>query len=338
MIEREKILKLTYYINVMLLFFVVAMTFVYGHYGVTYMVYHSIPTAALYVVYYFIIRKGLLDLYTLLVYITITIYMIATTICLGYNAGFHLYCMSLIPLTFYMGYLGRKLKTHCMNPMRMSLFLIAAYLIGTVYVILRGPVYEVNSIFLSFCTVLNALCVFAFLIVFSSLSHKMILDSEDKLSAMANLDQLTGLYNRRYIISHLDELEKDSDPRRWIALVDIDDFKHINDRYGHNCGDYVLVEVSRIMREVCRDCVIARWGGEEFLIVTQDKVQEDSVLDEFRQTVERSQFSFQGTDIAVTVTIGASHHQSEFSLDSWIQDADAKMYEGKNSGKNRVIR
>ena len=338
MLEAKKIVKLSYFINVMLLTFVVAMIFVFAHYGVTYMVYHSIPTAILYVVYFLILRKGLLDLYTMVVYITITIYMVATTICLGYSAGFHLYCMSLIPLTFYMEYLGRKLNTRCMNPMRMSFVLIAAYLIGTVFVIIRGPVYETNSFFLSFCMVLNALAVFCFLIVFSKLSHKTILESENKLSDMAHMDQLTGLYNRRYVIEHLDQLEHDGDARRWIALVDIDDFKHINDRYGHNCGDYVLVEVARIMREICRDCVISRWGGEEFLIVTQGTAMDDSILDELRRTVDHKPLSFQGTELAVTITVGVSHFQAERSLDSWIQDADAKMYVGKNSGKNQVVR
>ena len=338
MVERDNIMKLTYFINAMLLVFVIGMGFVFARTGVTYMVYHSIPTAILYVIYFFIVRKGLLDIYTLVVYITITIYMIATTICIGYNAGFHLYCMSLIPLTFYMKYLGHKLNTRCMNPMYMSFTLIAAYLIGAVFVIIRGPIYEVNSAFLSFFMIFNALAVFYFLITFSRLSHKMILDSESKLSDMAHMDQLTGLYNRRYIISHLDELEQYSDPRRWIALVDIDDFKHINDRYGHNCGDYVLVEVSRIMKEVCRECVIARWGGEEFLIATRENFPADSLLEELRAAVERAPLSFQGTELTVTITVGVSHHQANQTLDGWIQDADAKMYEGKNSGKNRVIR
>ena len=337
MIEYGQIKKLSYFIDFALMVFVIAMAFVFAHYGVTYMVYHSIPTAALYLVYLYILHKDMLDLNTMLVYITITVYMVASTICLGYSAGFHLYCMSLIPLTFYMEYLGRKLNTRCMNPMRMSVVLIAAYLIGTVFVILRGPIYEVNSLFISFCMVLNALAVFCFLITFSKLSHKMILDSENKLSDMAHMDQLTGLYNRRYIIEHLDARKQSIDSHQWVALVDIDDFKHINDRYGHNCGDYVLVEVARIMREVCVDCVISRWGGEEFLIASQDKAHRDSILDELRQAVESAPLSFQGSDIAVTITVGVSHYQSDQSLDNWIQDADKKMYTGKNSGKNQVI-
>ena len=211
--DTKAIQKLSYIINAALMLFVITLALAFAHYGVTYMVYHSIPTLALYVVYFFVLRKERLDLYTLLVYITITVYMVATTICLGYSAGFHLYCMSLIPLTFYMEYLGRKLNTRCMNPMRMSLVLIAAYLIGAVYVIIRGPVYEANSFFLSFCMIFNALAVFCFLIGFSKLSHKMIVASEDKLSDMAHMDQLTGLYNRRYIIEHLDQLEHDGDSR-----------------------------------------------------------------------------------------------------------------------------
>ena len=338
MIEMKQMQRLTYYVNAVLMGFVIAMTGVFAYFGVTYMVYHSIPTIALYVVYFFILRREKLDLYALLVYITITIYMMAATICLGYNSGFHLYCTSLIPLTFYMEYMGRKLKTKCMNPIKMSLVLVAAYLACTMFVVVRGPRYETDLRFTCICLMMNAISVFCFLIGYANLMQKLVRDSEDKLIGLAHMDQLTGLHNRHYMLAHLNELNQFSESQRWLAMVDIDNFKYINDHYGHNGGDYVLVEVSRIIRDVCGECDIARWGGEEFLIATREEIQDDSILEKLRQSVESAQLSFQGADIAVTITIGVSHYQQGRLIDGWIQDADNKMYIGKTSGKNQVVR
>ena len=120
-------------------------------------------------------------------------------------------------------------------------------------------------------------------------------------------------------------------------MVDIDDFKNFNDNYGHACGDYVLMELSRIMKEVCSQCVISRWGGEEFLITTNGATQDPAILEHLRQRVADTSFHFQEKTFTVTVTIGMSYFPEEQSLDSWIQSADRKLYEGKNKGKNRVV-
>ena len=338
MIEMKQMQKLTCFVNAVLMVWVIAMTGVFAYFGVTYMVYHSIPTIALYVIYFYILRREKLSLYALLVYITITIYMMAATICLGYNSGFHLYCTSLIPLTFYMEYMGRKLNTKCINPIRMSLALVAAYLACTVFVVIHGARYETDSRFTCICLVVNAISVFCFLIGYANLMQKLVYASENKLTDIAHMDQLTGLHNRHYMLSHLNDLHQLDDSQRWIAMVDIDDFKHINDHYGHNGGDYVLVEVSRIIRDVCKGCDIARWGGEEFLIATCEEVRDDSILEDLRRAVEVAHLTYQGAPIAVTITVGVSHHQENRPLDGWIQDADNKMYAGKSGGKNQVVR
>ena len=337
MIQMESMQKLTTFVNALLMTFVVLMVGFFAHFGVTYMVYHSIPTLAMYVVFFVLIHKKHLNAYVLLVYTVITIYMIAATVCLGYSYGFHLYCMSLIPLTFYTEYLGYRLGVGRPFAKPMCLALVSVYLGCSVYVVLRGPVYVISDQVACLCLIINALCVFFFLVGYSSLLHKMVLDSEKKLSDMAHTDQLTGLFNRHYMTAHLDTLWPEVTPRHWIAMTDIDNFKHINDHYGHNCGDYVLIRLSEILREVCKDCVVCRWGGEEFLITASAETVDAGILQALKEAVERTPFTYQGQEIPVTITVGASFHQAGQSLDGWIQSADAKLYQGKNSGKNRVV-
>ena len=91
MLQMEYIQKMAGLVNAVLMGFVILMTGFYAHYGVTYMVYHSIPTIAIYLLFFILIRKRMVDIYVWLVYTVIIIYMLAATVCLGYNSGFHLH-------------------------------------------------------------------------------------------------------------------------------------------------------------------------------------------------------------------------------------------------------
>ena len=337
MVQMKDMQRLTRVVNSLILGFVVLMAGFFAHYHVTYMVYHSIPTIAMYLWFYYLIHKERMDLYVLMVYIEITIYMIAATICLGYNYGFHLYCMSLVSLSFYMNYLGQKLHTRRANPMIMSGLVICAYLFSTGYSVLNGPVYTINEKIAFVFMNANAISVFMCLLGYGYLIHQMVFATEDQLSHMALTDRLTGLFNRHYMITHLEELRQNITPDQWIAIADIDNFKNINDTYGHNCGDYVLVKLCEILREVCGECAVARWGGEEFLISSNGHSIDASILEKLRESVERTEFVYQGQEIAVTVTVGTSRYQEDQTLDAWIQSADDKLYKGKTGGKNLIV-
>ena len=337
MAEMKTIQKLTMYVNASLMGFVIFALAFFRRYGITYMVYHSIPTLACYVVFFILIRKGMLYQYAKAVYIVLALYMAAGNICLGYNAGFHLYCISLIPLSFYMLYMAQKLNIRRINPLFLSFALICVYLCSTIYVVLKGPVYEVDTAVACSCLVVNSIAVFCFLIGYAGFMLKLVTDSEHKLTDMANTDRLTGLFNRNYMMTHLNDLNGEGLPGRWLAIADIDDFKKINDTYGHSCGDYVLIEIAKAMRKVCQGCTVCRWGGEEFLIISDTSAVEPALLERLRQEVQNMPFSYQNQDFAVTVTIGVSSYQPERPLDGWVRDADDKLYQGKAGNKNCVI-
>ena len=164
---------------------------------------------------------------------------------------------------------------------------------------------------------------------------KEIIVSEEKLEQIAHVDRLTGLYNRHYMIQ---ELERISQPLKFcVAMVDIDDFKSINDKYGHNAGDYVLKSISEIMKKNCEKAIISRWGGEEFLILYSKEDDETAFFEKLRKSVERYEFEYENQKIKVSVTIGVADNENNQSIDKWIQNADQKLYKGKKSGKNKVV-
>lgn len=337
MASMDRMKKLTIWVNTGLLAFVAFMIWAFAYYGVTYMVYHSIPTVAAYLALYWFIRRDKLDVYVWAVYVLITAYMVAATICMGVSAGYLLYCMSLIPLSFYMEYLADQFHTRKMSALATSGVLVALFLGLSWYDFVKGPAYEVEPAFAFRCMVGNAIGVFCFLVGYTHLVNGMVRDSEGRLSELAHKDQLTGLYNRHYMMTYMDELHRDMPAGQWAAMADIDGFKDVNDTYGHHGGDYVLTELARLMREHCGGCAIARWGGEEFLFVTDGQLRDKAMLESLRRAIEETAFEFEGHRIPVSVTIGVADYEAGQSIDRWIQRADRKLYEGKSSGKNRVI-
>ena len=337
MIDMKGMQKNSMVANIALMGFVILAMVFFKLCGITYMVYHSIPTLAMYVLFFYLIHKQMLYQYVKLLYIVITIYMGAANICVGYSAGFHLYCTSLIPLTLFTVYVGNKLNTQKINPLVNSIALVCVYLGTSVYVVLKGPVYELDASVTCVWLVVNAVSVFCFLFVYASLMLKFVTDSEQKLTDMANTDRLTGLPNRHYMLTRLNDPHREILLGHWLAMADIDDFKKINDTYGHSCGDYVLIEIAKAMQTVCQECTICRWGGEEFLIISDSEAVKPSLLEQLRQKVQNTPFSYQGHNFTVTVTIGVSSYQAGQPLDGWIRSADDKLYEGKATNKNRVI-
>ena len=126
---------------------------------------------------------------------------------------------------------------------------------------------------------------------------------------------------------------------RWIAMADIDNFKHINDTYGHNFGDYVLQTLSELMQKEIEDSDICRWGGEEFLIIGHGKDIDKAykVLEQFRSYVEAYNFSNKGSETNLTITIGLAKYEAGLNMTDWVSIADKKLYAGKYSGKNKIV-
>ena len=158
----------------------------------------------------------------------------------------------------------------------------------------------------------------------------------------ALLDSLTGLPNRRQcesaLATELSQAQRFGTPLAFV-LADIDDFKIVNDHYGHPAGDRVLREFSDILRELVREAdLAARWGGDEFaLILPSTDIEGASVLVErIRSTLEHRTISLDGHTFRITASIGVATFPDEASTATLIAAADTALYSAKRAGKNRV--
>ena len=336
--DLKRIRRFTYIINTIIFALVIGLAGFFFLCKATILLWFSIPTALVYVVGYFLIKKDRLDIYVRLVYFWITIYMCLCTVCLGYKIGFHLYCFSMIPIIFYTEYMADKLNRPKVNAFVVSGIVAICYLLSTGYTALNGPLYATDNSIAGAFWATNSVIVIAFLVFYSRLMLSLIGDYENKLQDAALKDQLTGLYNRRYM---QDELERVSTEGKeyFLAMVDIDDFKQINDQHGHNAGDYILSNVARIMTDTCTKSRISRWGGEEFLILTSGPISGTGLelIETLRKNIESEDFVFEDTHISVTITSGLAEFTADRSVDKWVDEADDKLYLGKGSGKNKVV-
>ncbi len=159
------------------------------------------------------------------------------------------------------------------------------------------------------------------------------------LNRVAYRDELTGLYNRRFVVEKLAQDLMEPNRQDALVMIDVDDFKHVNDCYGHDAGDMVLVCISNIMESVCRRHKVIRWGGEEFLIILMAVTKQEcyEVCEEIRKEIQAFPFLQCNTTFYCTVTLGISLYDKEQSFKMNMTHADMALYRGKKTGKNRTV-
>lgn len=161
-----------------------------------------------------------------------------------------------------------------------------------------------------------------------------------ELKEMATTDYLTKLYNRRYFTEQLLDYVANNNNPISLIIFDIDNFKKVNDTYGHNAGDMVLLTVSQIFKLILREeDVISRWGGEEFMIYMPDTTAEKAldIANKLRNEVSKYTYHCDNVSFHCTVTGGVIQYDREISPEKNITNVDQALYYGKSSGKNRCI-
>ncbi|MFA6796914.1 MAG: GGDEF domain-containing protein [Bacilli bacterium] len=180
---------------------------------------------------------------------------------------------------------------------------------------------------------------------FTNINKKIIKLSEigDKYQEQSRLDNLTGIYNRYYFDAMIDKHMSDSETKSvGLFILDIDNFKNINDTYGHLFGDEVLKKLAKIIREICGDnTVLCRWGGEEFCVLEFNQTQQNIINlgETLRIMVMNTNFGKESNDVFLTVSIGVCWEENTPWLQklSLFRNADEALYYVKNSGKNKVM-
>lgn len=175
--------------------------------------------------------------------------------------------------------------------------------------------------------------------------NRLLEELTKKLELMAITDHLTGIYNRRHF-EKIIETEFAKFLRYNLSLsclmVDIDHFKRINDRYGHDAGDSVIKKVSEIISSTLREVdVLARWGGEEFIILLPNTTKDDAkrVAERILKGISKHNFNKVSDNETITVSIGVTSVPDDEGIDNWeklIKVADDALYRAKTKGRNRV--
>lgn len=272
-----------------------------------------------------------------LAWIELVSHNVAAIVLLGWESGFQFYLILL--MSFIMINSARSYA----NRVSVSLLLCLTYL-GLDFTMHHfAPIKSVDPIILYGLRCMNMVIFLTSYIWIAYLYSRTIDRANDSLIAMATTDPLTGLSNRRHLLYQANsEAHRSRRTGRRFAIIigDIDDFKSINDRYGHELGDRVLVRIADQLRSSLRSQdVAARWGGEEFLALLPD-----TDLEGARALAERIRSSISSTslrldeknDIRLSMTLGVSSYRADENIHTCISRADQAMYQGKKAGKNRV--
>jgi diguanylate cyclase (GGDEF)-like protein len=170
-----------------------------------------------------------------------------------------------------------------------------------------------------------------------------LLETQAALAHQAAHDALTGIFNRRAI---MDQLAKElaralrQGGRLSVGMCDIDHFKEVNDRLGHQAGDEVLVAFSRILQASLREYdYVGRYGGEEFLVIASNPSAQgaDVLYERLRRQVAETVIQTRAGDVSLTVSIGTATATGPATVDQLIAAADAALYRAKEAGRDRVV-
>lgn len=238
---------------------------------------------------------------------------------------------------FYLGYylvLGYVLFVRSRYLMlKLSIFIVVCYSLFAFLV--RDDTFSYGRLIIRLCMLIGT----------SLLLQKyaqLLSDTEslrEKATQMAMFDRLTGVYNRR-ILDHIESIYSDEAAGLFAVMLDLDNFKFINDAYGHPRGDEILVTVAEeIEKAIENESMCIRYGGEEFLILLRTELDEDvvSCLRSVQKALKHKDFTWMNSSDTVTFTAGAAKREPHESISQTIERADNALYKGKFSGKNCIV-
>lgn len=164
-----------------------------------------------------------------------------------------------------------------------------------------------------------------------------------ELTVVASTDELTGLASRRFLLSnaaHWRQSVEQQNAACALLMIDVDHFKAINDRFGHETGDEVLRHIARTLNANLRsDAILSRYGGEEFcaLVPIARPAEAEAAAQRLRTAIESQPYRSGLTQINITISIGVAMHENRQSLQEVLRVADARVYKAKDMGRNRVV-
>lgn len=291
----------------------------------------------------------------LLSYVEIITSSVLASLLAGWNWGFMAYVLALAPVAFYLSYSLPEFKKSLQLPFLLAYVAACIYIVTIFLCDAFEPIYTERKYDadLTVANAFNSFVAFTMLILFSIFfvieirRNEVHLESQNTtLQAVSSKDPLTGLLNRRSMDIHLStamDIAKTKGHRFSLILGDIDNFKRVNDTYGHNVGDEILINVSNaITSNIPEGAQVCRWGGEEILILIYGTDTEAvPIAEKMRYAIENSvtytEIDKQDIPIRVTMTFGVVEYVPGYSISKLVSMADDNLYKGKANGKNQVV-
>lgn len=305
--------------------------------GVTTLAWVNVGSVLCYAVVFEMARRGLVGKAWALTIAEVLGHAILAVAVLGWDAGFHYYILLVIPVAVISSIRPVALKAATV------LGVMLTYLGLDIAFRHQGPAEELGPLVVDGLHYFNVVGVMVILIFLAGYYYYLINKAATALREMASTDPLTRLRNRRSMMELIRREEsrvRRGQPFLSFILCDLDQFKGINDTMGHDTGDAVLVRASQALMSGVRDVdFVARWGGEEFLVVLPDTDTEGArlVAERLRGKMAEARCDYRGKTFNVTMTVGIATLQAGETAEQAIARADTALYDGKRSGRNRVV-
>ncbi len=280
-------------------------------------------------------------------YAEILVHSVLCMLLIGVDTNFYLYALAIMPISVYVLFRSCTIKKFLLSMLGMTVtdivVLIGALIIETESELL--PYYPLTYDEVQLFRMINVIVTGIILILFSfmfAIEMHFLLEklarSNKRLRYNATHDALTGLLNRRALKPIADKLT-DNDEMFCVALGDIDDFKQVNDNYGHDAGDTALKTVAEIILDGVNEGDLAcRWGGEEMLLVMVGSREEClGRLISIWERVSGAEMKREGGSFNVTITFGFVTCESTRNIEKLVSLADKRLYTGKTNGKNTIV-
>ncbi len=315
--------------------------------GVTPLVQFNIVSVIVYLFCSILCSVGFMLPVFISIILEVTAYTVTSTYFIGLRCGTYCFLFAIVPITIYFGcFIFKGAKRWIIVVLLLLNFSVFSFL----YVRFGNaePVYDMAPgarlalvLFSSFVMIF-ATIFYNIVHIYSSEVEVISLEQQNKqLSADAHEDVLTGLLNRRGFLPVVEKIMKDTKNSCFcIAFCDIDNFKRINDSYGHDAGDEVLRHIAGHIRKEMHGCDICRWGGEEIIILMKDYEMDTARerMEYLRHSIELNPTIFFNKRIFATITIGLEENKDIYlEPEDVIKHADSRMYYGKQHGKNIVV-
>jgi len=199
-----------------------------------------------------------------------------------------------------------------------------------------------NSFIFGFLILFNIAFVVLARYSFKTANQIKLEKANKQLEVISRKDPLTSISNRRDILEKINhEAIRHERNKKAFSLVmgDLDHFKLVNDKHGHDCGDDLLIKIaSTIVSSIRKQDIVGRWGGEEFLLLLPETNLEGGRItaEKVRKKIEQSDFIYNDNIVPITITFGVSEYSNNKGVELCIKEADTALYKGKSTGRNRV--